>query len=148
MIFEDLHWIDPTSRELLDLTVEKIAALPVLLTSPPPTRSFRLSRRKRQIKARGGFRHDRGNKCEAEWRRSPALALLRPGTDIVHPLLLGRADPLRGFPFYGWPLAVAAILVPATVATVLTVREQGGQAALHARCGAGVFRLLFHRRDP
>ena len=31
MIFEDLHWIDPTSREVLDLTVEKIAALPVLL---------------------------------------------------------------------------------------------------------------------
>jgi class 3 adenylate cyclase/predicted ATPase len=31
MIFEDVHWIDPTSRELLDLTVERIAALPVLL---------------------------------------------------------------------------------------------------------------------
>jgi len=31
MIFEDLHWIDPTSRELLDLTVEKITGLPVLL---------------------------------------------------------------------------------------------------------------------
>jgi class 3 adenylate cyclase/predicted ATPase len=31
MIFEDLHWLDPTSRELLDLTVERIAALPVLL---------------------------------------------------------------------------------------------------------------------
>jgi class 3 adenylate cyclase len=31
MIFEDLHWIDPTSREALDLTVEKIAGLPVLL---------------------------------------------------------------------------------------------------------------------
>jgi predicted ATPase len=30
MIFEDLHWIDPTSRELLDLTVERIAALRVL----------------------------------------------------------------------------------------------------------------------
>jgi hypothetical protein len=28
-----LHWIDPTSRELLDLTVEKIAALPVLLVA-------------------------------------------------------------------------------------------------------------------
>jgi len=26
MIFEDLHWIDPTSREVLDLTVEKITA--------------------------------------------------------------------------------------------------------------------------
>ena len=33
MIFEDLHWIDPTSRELLDLTVESIAALPVLLVA-------------------------------------------------------------------------------------------------------------------
>jgi len=33
MIFEDLHWIDPTSREVLDLTVEKIAALPVLLVA-------------------------------------------------------------------------------------------------------------------
>jgi hypothetical protein len=33
MIFEDLHWIDPTSRELLDLTVEKIRGLPVLLVA-------------------------------------------------------------------------------------------------------------------
>jgi class 3 adenylate cyclase len=33
MIFEDLHWIDPTSRELLDLTVEKITGLPVPLVT-------------------------------------------------------------------------------------------------------------------
>jgi hypothetical protein len=33
MIFEDLHWIDPTSRELLDLTVEKSTGLPVLLVA-------------------------------------------------------------------------------------------------------------------
>jgi class 3 adenylate cyclase len=33
MIFEDLHWIDPTSRQLLDLTVEKITELPVLLVA-------------------------------------------------------------------------------------------------------------------
>jgi class 3 adenylate cyclase/predicted ATPase len=33
MIFEDLHWIDPTSRELLDLTVERITGLPVLLVA-------------------------------------------------------------------------------------------------------------------
>jgi predicted ATPase len=26
MVFEDVHWIDPTSRELLDLTMERIAA--------------------------------------------------------------------------------------------------------------------------
>jgi class 3 adenylate cyclase/predicted ATPase len=31
MVFEDVHWIDPTSRELLDLTVERIRPLPVLL---------------------------------------------------------------------------------------------------------------------
>ncbi len=31
MLFEDAHWIDPTSRELLDLAVERICSLPVLL---------------------------------------------------------------------------------------------------------------------
>jgi hypothetical protein len=31
MVFEDAHWIDPTSRELLDLIVERMRSLPVLL---------------------------------------------------------------------------------------------------------------------
>jgi class 3 adenylate cyclase/predicted ATPase len=31
MVVEDAHWIDPTSRELLDLTVERVRSLPVLL---------------------------------------------------------------------------------------------------------------------
>ena len=31
MIFEDAHWIDPTSRELLDLTIARIRNLSVLL---------------------------------------------------------------------------------------------------------------------
>jgi predicted ATPase len=31
MVFEDAHWIDPTSRELLDLTVERMRTLPMLL---------------------------------------------------------------------------------------------------------------------
>ncbi len=30
-VFEDAHWIDPTSRELLDLAVERFRSLPVLL---------------------------------------------------------------------------------------------------------------------
>jgi class 3 adenylate cyclase len=30
-VFEDAHWIDPTSRELLDLTVDRVRRLPVLL---------------------------------------------------------------------------------------------------------------------
>jgi class 3 adenylate cyclase/predicted ATPase len=33
MVFEDLHWIDPSSRELLDRTIERIASLPVLLVA-------------------------------------------------------------------------------------------------------------------
>jgi class 3 adenylate cyclase/predicted ATPase len=31
MVFEDAHWIDPTSRELLDLTLDRVGRLPVLL---------------------------------------------------------------------------------------------------------------------
>lgn len=31
MVFEDVQWIDPSSRELLDRTVERVASLPVLL---------------------------------------------------------------------------------------------------------------------
>jgi predicted ATPase len=31
MVLEDAHWIDPTSRELLDLTLNRVSRLPVLL---------------------------------------------------------------------------------------------------------------------
>jgi len=31
MVFEDIHWIDPTSRELLDRTLAQVERLPVLL---------------------------------------------------------------------------------------------------------------------
>ncbi len=31
MIYEDVHWIDPSSRELLDVTIERAASLAVLL---------------------------------------------------------------------------------------------------------------------
>ena len=31
MIFEDAHWIDPSSRELFDATIERVARFPVLL---------------------------------------------------------------------------------------------------------------------
>ena len=31
MVFEDAHWVDPTSRELLDLTFDRVRLLPVLL---------------------------------------------------------------------------------------------------------------------
>jgi len=31
IVFEDLQWIDPTSRELLDLVIEHLEGWPVLL---------------------------------------------------------------------------------------------------------------------
>ena len=32
MVFEDAHWVDPTTRELIDIVVERVRTLPVLLT--------------------------------------------------------------------------------------------------------------------
>jgi class 3 adenylate cyclase len=31
VVYEDVHWIDPSTRELLDMTVERVTSLPVLL---------------------------------------------------------------------------------------------------------------------
>ena len=31
LVYEDVHWMDPSSRELLDMTVDRVARLPVLL---------------------------------------------------------------------------------------------------------------------
>jgi class 3 adenylate cyclase/DNA polymerase III delta prime subunit len=56
MVFEDLHWIDPSSHELLDRIIERIANWPVLLLatfrpefqppwiSPPPVAALELAR--------------------------------------------------------------------------------------------------------
>jgi TolB-like protein/class 3 adenylate cyclase len=63
MVFEDAHWIDPTSRELLDLTVERVRSLPVLLivtfrpefqppwTGQPQVSMLRLNRLDRRDRA-------------------------------------------------------------------------------------------------
>jgi predicted ATPase len=47
MVLKDAHWIDPTSRELLDLLVERVRSLPVLLivTFRPFSRPGPASRR-------------------------------------------------------------------------------------------------------
>jgi len=34
MVIEDVHWIDPTSLELLDLTIDRAATMPVVSTLP------------------------------------------------------------------------------------------------------------------
>jgi class 3 adenylate cyclase/predicted ATPase len=46
MVVEDLHWLDPTTMELLDLAVDRLQRLPVLLVAtlrpelPPPWTAF------------------------------------------------------------------------------------------------------------
>jgi predicted ATPase len=43
-MFEDVHWTDPTPRELLDRVVERVPRLPVLLliTYRPGAETIRL----------------------------------------------------------------------------------------------------------
>jgi predicted ATPase len=59
MVFEDAHWIDPTSHELLDLTVDRVRRMSVLLIV-----TFRPEFQ--QAWARPAARHDAGAK--SAWR--------------------------------------------------------------------------------
>ena len=40
MVYEDVHWSDPTTRELLDLLIDRVPSLSILLivTSDPSSR--------------------------------------------------------------------------------------------------------------
>jgi class 3 adenylate cyclase/tetratricopeptide (TPR) repeat protein len=76
MIFEDAHWIDPTSRELLDLRVERVRSLPVLLIVT--------------------FRHE----FQPPWTGQPHVTMLtlnrldrRDGTALVEQIAGGNALP-------------------------------------------------------
>jgi len=75
-VFEDAHWIDPTSRELLDLIVERVRSLPVLLI----------------VTFRPEF--------QAPWTGQPQVTLLtlnrlerRDGTALVAQIAGGKALP-------------------------------------------------------
>jgi class 3 adenylate cyclase/predicted ATPase len=70
MVFEDAHWIDPTSRELLDLTVDRLRHLPVLLV----------------VTFRPEFQHGWGGQAHVT-----TLALNRLGGRDVMALVLGLA---------------------------------------------------------
>jgi hypothetical protein len=76
MVFEDAHCIDPTSRELLDLTVERVRSLPVLLI----------------VTFRPEF--------QAPWTGQPQVTMLalnrldrRDRTDLVEQIAGGKALP-------------------------------------------------------
>ena len=78
MVVEDAHWIDPTSRELLDLAVEHVRSLPVLLV----------------VTFRPEF--------QPPWTGQPQVTMLtlnrldrRDRTDLVEQIAVGRRCPTR-----------------------------------------------------
>jgi hypothetical protein len=74
------------------------------------------------ISANGANRRD---SAAHPWRYFALVQLLSI------PFYWGVNSPIQAFPFYGWPVAITIILVPAAVATALTAREQGHRATLH-----------------
>jgi predicted ATPase/class 3 adenylate cyclase len=62
MVFEDAHWIDPTSLELLSLTIDRVARLPVLLiiTARPEFSPPWPTHRHISVMALGRLGHDEG----------------------------------------------------------------------------------------
>jgi class 3 adenylate cyclase/predicted ATPase len=92
-VFEDAHWSDPTSRELLDLTVERVRSLPVLLivtfrpefqpswTGQPQVTMLALNRLNR---------HDRATLVEQ----------IAGGTALPHEVIAQIADRADGVPLF------------------------------------------------
>ena len=52
LTYEDVHWIDPTTQELLGLAIERIQRLPVLAARSPSGRSSRRPGRGSRMSAR------------------------------------------------------------------------------------------------
>jgi predicted ATPase len=76
MVFEDSHWIDPTSRELFDLIIERVSGLPMLLIV-----TF-------------------GSEFQPPWVGQPQVTMLalsrldrRDRTDLVEQIASGKALP-------------------------------------------------------
>ena len=75
MIFEDLHWIDPTSREFLDLVLARIDRLPVLLVATSSGEPPILARN------HSSARHTANRQAMASHRRSDPWATVRFAVD-------------------------------------------------------------------
>ena len=134
MVFEDVHWIDPTSRELLDSTIDRIRELPVLLLitfrpgipfgpgRPGPrqqrdAQSSRRTRRRSDGESLGGQRGTFAGNHHRYRRTNRRRAAVRRGTDQggaekrpVNPQAVLAAAP------------AAAHAVPATLHAALMAR--------------------------
>jgi pimeloyl-ACP methyl ester carboxylesterase len=99
--------------------------------------------------------------CESQWRQIAKGRIIMSANgakrrdDTAHPwryfalvqllsipFYVGTNSPIHGFPFFGWPVAIAIILVPAAIATTLTAREQGYRAALQLWSRIGDIRRI------
>ena len=134
MVFEDAHWVDPTSRELLDLTIDRVARIPVLLV----------------ITFRPEFRHG--------WGGEPHVTLLslnrlagQDGTALVERLagnaglsretvdeIVGRAD---GVPLFVEELTKAVLETNHRVLAASAVPNLAIPPTLHASLIARLDRL-------
>ena len=153
MVFDDLHWIDPSSRELLDRVIERVADWPVLLLAmfrpefqPPWTGQphvtmltlARLDRRDTASDGRerrrgcGAATRDRGGDRRAHRRR----AAVRRGTDQ------GGAGSRRASAAALSIVPHPALSVPATLHASLMARlDRLGPAAKEvAQTGAAIGR--------
>ena len=87
MVFEDAHWIDPTSRELLDLTVGRIRRLPVLLlvTFRPELAAHHYGEAAMAVKA-ASYWLLAGTMSVAKSAAAEAIAQLRRGLGLLQSL--------------------------------------------------------------
>jgi class 3 adenylate cyclase/tetratricopeptide (TPR) repeat protein len=145
LVFEDLHWLDPTTQELLDLVVERIqdAAVLALLTFRPEYRPRWLGQPHVTLLALS--RLDR-RQCEEMARRVIAAGALSPAMleDIVR-----RTE---GVPLFVEELTRTLLeggrseTVPTTIQASLLARlDRLGAARQLAQIGAAIGREFDHR---
>jgi class 3 adenylate cyclase/tetratricopeptide (TPR) repeat protein len=135
MVLEDAHWIDPTSRELLDLTVDRVRRLPVLLAitfrpefQPPwGGRSHVTSLALSRLDERDGVALAKdlaGNALGADViaeiaRRTDGVPLFVE--EVTKAVLEGASPAYRGAGLTT-PTSLAALSVPATLQASLVAR--------------------------
>jgi class 3 adenylate cyclase len=141
MVFEDAHWADPTSRELLDLTVERVRSRPVLLVvtfrpefQPPWTGQAQVS----MLTLNRLDRRDRG----------ALLAQIAGGTALPDEVVDQIIDRTDGVPLFIEELTksvlesgVPLVGIPATLHDSLMARlDRSASVRLVAQIGAAIGR--------
>ena len=141
MLFEDAHWIDPTSRELLDLTVERVAQSPRPIDRDVPPR----------IPAaldRPTASDDAGAKSSGPTRQNVLVEQIAGGKALPDEVVAQIADRTDGIPLFVEELTksvlesgVPLVGIPATLHDSLMARlDRLSSVRLVAQTGAAIGR--------